>query len=60
MHLSQETGAERGMLGAERDGRETKSPCEDTSKFCPIVKSYNMCDKEKYLEQCCRSCSGHL
>ncbi|XP_023324183.1 ADAMTS-like protein 1 [Eurytemora carolleeae] len=42
---------------AGRDGRETGSPCQDTSKFCPVIKSYNMCNSSKYSEQCCKTCS---
>ena len=44
--------------GGPRDGRDTDSaPCQDTSKFCPVVRSYNMCHTDQYRQQCCRTCS---
>lgn len=38
-----------------RDGRET-SPCQDTSKFCGLIKTYKMCEESKFQEQCCQTC----
>jgi len=40
-----------------RDGRETGSPCLDTSKFCPVVKAHELCGSRVYSEQCCKTCS---
>jgi len=43
------------VVSASRDGRET-SPCQDTSKFCGLIKTYKMCEGEKFKEQCCLTC----
>ena len=45
------------VISPFRDGRET-SPCQDTSKFCGLIKTYKMCQSEKFLEQCCQTCKA--
>ena len=30
----------------------------DQSKYCGVVKSFNMCHVAKYQRQCCDSCGG--
>lgn len=40
-----------------RDGRET-IPCQDTSKFCGLIKTYKLCSSEKFREQCCLTCKA--
>ena len=29
---------------------------QDTSKFCGLIKTYKMCEGEKFKEQCCLTC----
>lgn len=43
------------VVSASRDGRET-SPCQDTSKFCGLIKTYKMCEGVKFKEECCLTC----
>jgi len=45
------------ILSPARDGRET-SPCEDTSKFCGLIKSSKMCAARNLKETCCQTCRG--
>ena len=40
-----------------RDGREA-APCQDTSKFCGLVRRGSMCRAERLREQCCWTCGG--
>lgn len=31
--------------------------CTDTSKYCGLIVSFDMCHKDKYKRQCCMSCT---
>ena len=43
------------VLSPARDGRDTSS-CQDTSKFCGLIKTYKMCEGVKFKEECCLTC----
>ena len=47
----------RIVLSPARDGRDTSS-CQDTSKFCGLIKSRKMCQSEDLSNQCCRTCKS--
>jgi hypothetical protein len=52
--LIQVAGARGGRHATGRHGDDF---CEDTSKFCSLVKSHGLCAADKYREQCCRTCT---
>ena len=47
----------RIVVSPGRDGRDTSS-CQDTSKFCGLIKSRKMCHSKDMSSQCCQTCKG--
>jgi hypothetical protein len=37
-----------------------EASCTDDSKYCGLVRSFDMCGIKKYQDQCCHSCSGKV